>query len=272
MGLKKKLAGSVLSASLGLSLVGGGTWAAFNDIEEATGTFGAGTLDLDINDQDGVETALVLRNLKPGDSLEHEFVLHNNGTLAIKDVLMTIDVPEEGFMNGDNEYERHTGESADNTAGEFLEQFQVEILRVDEATGDNFRIIEPEDGITLEDIRNGNLDGVVTVDDKLNLAPMHPGAEDYSGLPVLPEETETIKFKLTFVDDQTTVGDSNYMEQNKFQGDEVTINMSLEARQWNGLDITEETDVDPDTGEVIDNKRSYNGLTPEEYEAAADSE
>ena len=46
MGTKKKLGLGVASAALGLALVGGGTWAAFNDIETTQATYAAGTLDL----------------------------------------------------------------------------------------------------------------------------------------------------------------------------------------------------------------------------------
>lgn len=46
MGMKKKLSLGVASAALGLALVGGGTWAAFNDIKSKDATFASGTLDL----------------------------------------------------------------------------------------------------------------------------------------------------------------------------------------------------------------------------------
>ncbi len=50
MGTKKKLGLGVASAALGLALVGGGTWAAFNDIETTQATYAAGTLDLNAKD------------------------------------------------------------------------------------------------------------------------------------------------------------------------------------------------------------------------------
>ena len=47
MGLKKKLGLGVASMALGASLIGGGTFAYFNDTETASGnTFAAGTIDL----------------------------------------------------------------------------------------------------------------------------------------------------------------------------------------------------------------------------------
>lgn len=51
MGMKKKLSLGVASAALGLALVGGGTWAAFNDVKSTDATFASGTLDLSAKEQ-----------------------------------------------------------------------------------------------------------------------------------------------------------------------------------------------------------------------------
>ena len=51
MGIKKKLGLGVASAALGLSLIGGGTWAAFNDAATINNHFAAGTLDLEVGDK-----------------------------------------------------------------------------------------------------------------------------------------------------------------------------------------------------------------------------
>jgi predicted ribosomally synthesized peptide with SipW-like signal peptide len=80
--LKKKLGMGVASAALGLSLIGGGTFAYFSDKEVSNNTFAAGTLDLALNPK----TIVDIKDLKPGDSVKKEFLLKNNGTLAIKDV------------------------------------------------------------------------------------------------------------------------------------------------------------------------------------------
>ena len=72
----------VASAALGLSLIGGGTFAFFSDKEVSNNTFAAGTLDLTLNPK----TLVDIKDLKPGDSVKKEFLLKNDGSLTIKDV------------------------------------------------------------------------------------------------------------------------------------------------------------------------------------------
>ncbi|WP_416729827.1 TasA family protein [Fictibacillus sp. JL2B1089] len=82
MSLKKKLGLGVASAALGLSLVGGGTYAYFSDTEVTNNTFAAGTLDLSVDPT----TIINVNNLKPGDTMLRSFELKNGGTLDIKNV------------------------------------------------------------------------------------------------------------------------------------------------------------------------------------------
>ena len=63
MSLKKKLAMGAMTGALGLSLVGGGTYAAFSDTETASNTFAAGELDIKLKEQDGTETLEVKYSL-----------------------------------------------------------------------------------------------------------------------------------------------------------------------------------------------------------------
>jgi spore coat-associated protein N len=84
MNLKKKLGMGVASAALGLSLIGGGTYAYFNDTEVTNNTFAAGTLDLVSNPT----TIIDVDNIKPGDTMLRPFELQNNGTLDIKNVIL----------------------------------------------------------------------------------------------------------------------------------------------------------------------------------------
>ncbi len=62
MSLKKKLGMGVASAALGLSLIGGGTFAYFSDKEVSNNTFAAGTLDLTLDPK----TLVDIKDLKPG--------------------------------------------------------------------------------------------------------------------------------------------------------------------------------------------------------------
>ncbi|SFJ47226.1 spore coat-associated protein N [Halobacillus dabanensis] len=87
MGLKKKLGLGVASAALGLSLVGGGTFAYFSDTAEASGSFAAGTLDLSADPT----TVIDVGNLKPGDTMLRSFDLVNGGSLDIASINLDTD-------------------------------------------------------------------------------------------------------------------------------------------------------------------------------------
>ncbi|MFJ7935462.1 TasA family protein [Sporosarcina sp. NPDC096371] len=82
MGIKQKLGMGVATAVLGISLIGGGTYAYFSDQEVSNNTFAAGTLDLALNPTELVDVS----NIKPGDTMFREFTLTNGGTLDIKNV------------------------------------------------------------------------------------------------------------------------------------------------------------------------------------------
>ncbi|WP_257351360.1 CalY family protein [Pseudalkalibacillus decolorationis] len=111
MGLKKTLVMGVASASLGLSLVGGGTYAYFSDTAETTNTFAAGTLDLSVDPT----TIIDVENIKPGDTFTREFKLGNNGSLDIKQVLL-----ETAYTV--------TDVKGDNNEANFGEHIEVEFL------------------------------------------------------------------------------------------------------------------------------------------------
>ncbi|MFD2656351.1 CalY family protein [Gracilibacillus thailandensis] len=87
MGIKKKLGMSIATAALGLSLVGGGTFAYFSDSEVTNSTFAAGTLDLTAEPTEIIN----IDNLKPGDQMIRTFELQNNGSLDIARVLLDTD-------------------------------------------------------------------------------------------------------------------------------------------------------------------------------------
>ncbi|MDQ0297784.1 spore coat-associated protein N [Salibacterium salarium] len=105
MGLKKKLGLGVSTAALGLSLIGGGTFAYFSDSAEANGTFSAGTLDLEAKPT----TVIDLENIKPGDTFERPYKLKNNGSLDIAEIMMTTDynVIDAENDNGSENFAEH---------------------------------------------------------------------------------------------------------------------------------------------------------------------
>lgn len=101
MGIKKTLGLGVASAALGLSLIGGGTFAYFSDTAQSTATFAAGTLDLNSDPSVIVD----LKDLKPGDTIKRDFKLKNDGTLDIGSILLktTTSINDVGGNNGAND-------------------------------------------------------------------------------------------------------------------------------------------------------------------------
>lgn len=84
MGIKKTLGLGVASAALGLSLIGGGTFAYFSDTAQSTATFAAGTLDLNSDPS----VIVNIPNLKPGDTVTKSFKLKNDGSLDIGSIIL----------------------------------------------------------------------------------------------------------------------------------------------------------------------------------------
>lgn len=76
----------MMTGLVGISLVSGGTVAYFSDSVETNNKILTGTLDLDINDNDGL--LFEFKNKKPGDTFDHSFDVINAGTLAMKDVTL----------------------------------------------------------------------------------------------------------------------------------------------------------------------------------------
>ncbi|MBP1914317.1 CalY family protein [Lederbergia galactosidilytica] len=110
MNIKKQLATGLLSAVLGVTLIGSGTYAYFSDSEKTNNTFAAGTLDLSVNPTQIIN----VDNMKPGDSFIRDFELINNGTLDIGKVSL-----ETAYTVADA--------NGDNTA-DFGEHIEVEFL------------------------------------------------------------------------------------------------------------------------------------------------
>lgn len=77
----------MMSAALGLTLIGGGTYAYFSDSEVSNNTFAAGTLDLSAEPTEIIN----VDNLKPGDWVIRDFELQNNGSLDIGKVFLETD-------------------------------------------------------------------------------------------------------------------------------------------------------------------------------------
>ncbi|WNS76386.1 TasA family protein [Bacillus sp. DTU_2020_1000418_1_SI_GHA_SEK_038] len=209
MSIKKKLGLGVASAALGLSLIGGGTWAAFNDVETMQNRVQAGVLNLEIGNK--VTGEMKVKKLIPGDTMTREFTLQNQGNLNIPDVWLTVD-------------------PADETIPGFYGELAVTILNSDNQnklagitpTGvrdDNTKYVSMQD---LIDYANNNKFDISS--DNLN-----NGDKDFDG-----RDADTIKIKVEFVDKKAdTDGDGEY-DQNKYQNAVAEFNFNFEAVQEAG--------------------------------------
>ncbi|WP_163526925.1 TasA family protein [Halobacillus ihumii] len=264
MGIKKKLSGGALAATMGLALVGGGTFAAFNDVEALDNQVAAGTLDLNLASVDG-SMEFQLSDLKPGDRATRTIKMENAGSLAIKDVLLSIE--NVTFKDG-KPGDRDMGDNGDKI--DFLEQFEVTVIKVGaEGSGDGEfpKIITGEANITLADLHKASqgdgtakskilgavTPGYVSNDGRINIATVNP--DEWTGIPVVPEDPDNVQITVEFVDDDTKDDQDKYYLQNKFQGDSADVTFTLEARQWGGLNIQED-DVD-DNGYIKTNEKAH---------------
>jgi len=117
--MKKKLVLSVMVILVVASVIAGGAFAAFLDVETSTNnTFTAGTLDLKTNDADGVTQTLYATNMKPGDTVGPETItLKNSG--SIDGATLDIDVSYVE-SDGTNPPEFPVNKTADEFADELI--------------------------------------------------------------------------------------------------------------------------------------------------------
>ncbi|WP_410772006.1 TasA family protein [Fontibacillus sp. BL9] len=194
MGIKKTLGFGVITAALGLSLIGGGTFAYFSDSVETTGTFAAGTLDLNAD-----PTAIIdVGNLKPGDYAVRTFKLKNNGSLDI------------GKVNLGTSYTVTNRAGAPANTDDFGKHIKVKFLT--NLDKDETVIYETTlfalQSLSPDAVENKWLDWF----------------EERGGLRAGNSDNLIVKFE--FVD--------NNADQNQFQGDSLNLKWTFTAKQGNG--------------------------------------
>ncbi|GEL78410.1 TasA family protein [Tenuibacillus multivorans] len=294
MKLKKNLIMASMSAALGLALVAGGTFAAFNDVEDTNASFATGTLKMDLSEYDGPYTFDV-SNLKPGDHITRDIEFVNNGSLAIKEVLMAIEsvdfqTPEEYFAVNEMEAPDDAWvDQANEDVLEYLNQFKVSIITLGAESGGNYEkdLIDEEDNVTLKDFYlasdsiygDGSKDSNSTeiaearnaVYSAINDSRYMKGHrlnvttetnDSWEGLPLNPYDEDVLRLKVEFIDntDEMLVVDgeeTNEYYQNIFQANSATLTFSFEATQWDGQEITEE-DLG-ENGYIETNEEANNG-------------
>jgi spore coat-associated protein N len=201
MGIKKTLGLGVASAALGLSLIGGGTFAYFSDTAQSTATFAAGTLDLTSDPSVIVDIA----NLKPGDTVTKSFKLKNSGTLDIGSILLktTTEV---------------TDTLGDNNGVDLSKFIKVKFLR----NNDKGTVVTPENVVyetTLADLKSQTPDLVDNTGPFLDQLFTEP-----DGIKAGTDDSFSVRFE--FVDS----GEA----QNYFQKDKIKLIWDFEAKQGAG--------------------------------------
>ncbi|ETI68437.1 TasA family protein [Neobacillus vireti] len=200
MSLKKKLGLGVASAALGLSLIGGGTYAYFNSVATTNNAFTAGTLNLAASPT----TIIDVKNIKPGDWMNRTFKLENNGTLDISKVYL---------------YTNYTVSGPNLKGDDFGKHIIVHFLKNE----DKSSILGPSNVIaskTLYELKNMSPDAVK------NQSPSFLGIQggEKSGLDAGTKDNMYVKFE--FVD--------NGKDQNEFQGASLQLEWKFDAQQTAG--------------------------------------
>ncbi|MEK5389783.1 CalY family protein [Margalitia sp. FSL K6-0131] len=193
MSLKKKLGMGIASAALGLSLIGGGTYAYFNDVETTNNSFAAGTLNLTAKPT----TIIDVKDIKPGDWMDREFTLKNDGSLDISKVLLT-----SSYQVIDAK-----GDNAGEDFGKYIEV--AFLVNKDKKTTEVYKTTL--DKLSTTDVTERDVLGWIL------------GGEN-SGLKA--GDTDSFSVRFTFND--------NGKDQNKFQGDQLKLTWNFDAKQTAG--------------------------------------
>ena len=196
MDIKKKLAMGIVTGAMAVSLIGGGTYAYFNDVEVNNSSFAAGTLDINVAGNDTANAIIDVSNLKPGDTMERSFKLNNTGSLDVSKVLLS------------SKY-TVTDAKGNNGSADFGEHIKVQFLY----NYDKGNVVVYN--TTLAALQTSNVT-------ERNLLAWIFGAEN-RGLKAGTSDNLIVKYE--FIDN----GD-----QNIFQGDSLKLDWTFEAKQTAG--------------------------------------
>ncbi|MGM7701341.1 TasA family protein [Pseudalkalibacillus sp. Hm43] len=195
MSIKKKIGLGVASAALGLSLVGGGTFAYFSDTATASNTFAAGKLDLSVDPT----TIIDVDNLKPGDTMLRSFELVNGGTLDIKNVIL------------DTSYS--VTDHGNNNARDLGEHIRVNFLfNID-------KLDVPVYSTTLADLSSMSPEAVENTWE-------HIFGDRWGSTGLVAGSSDLLYVQFEFVDDGT--------DQNEFQQDSLNLQWTFTGHQTDG--------------------------------------
>ena len=197
MSIKQKLAMGILTGGLAISMIGGGTYAYFNDVEVNNSSFAAGTLDINVAGNDAANAIIDVSNLKPGDKMLRTFKLNNTGSLDVSKVFLT------------SAYSV-TDANSNNAGADFGDHIKVKFLvNNDKASEVIWQTTLSE--LTRTDVVDRDLLGWIL------------GGEN-DGLKARTSDNLSVMFE--FVD--------NGQNQNVFQGDSLKLDWTFDAKQTAG--------------------------------------
>jgi spore coat-associated protein N len=197
MGFKKKVGLGIASAALGMSLVGGGTFAYFSDTETNTSNFAAGTLDINVKGNNKDNAIIDVTNIKPGDTMVRNFKLNNTGSLNVSKVLLT-----SKYTLTDVKKDNGSADIGDHIKVKFLINKDKKTEVVHETTLKELSRTDVTDRDILGWVLGGESDGLIA------------GTSD----------DLTVMFE--FYD--------NKKDQNVFQGDSIKLDWTFDAKQTDG--------------------------------------
>ncbi|MCM3669753.1 CalY family protein [Mesobacillus maritimus] len=195
MSIKKKLGMGIASAALGISLIGGGTYAYFSDSVNTTSKFTAGTLDLNAEPTEIID----VKDIKPGDTMLRSFELLNDGSLDIATINLKTDYTV-GDTNGNN-----TEDLGEHIRVNFL-------INADKLDAPIYTTTLAELKRLSPDVIKGNIFGAWLAEKGGKLA---AGTSD------------TLYVQYEFVE--------NGKDQNRFQGDSLELTWTFEGKQGAGV-------------------------------------
>ncbi|MFS0783741.1 TasA family protein [Bacillus sp. 1P06AnD] len=209
--MKGQLIKGALAAVLGLSLVGGGTYAAFNDVEAVNAKVEAGTLDLAVSPK----VVFNISNLKPGDMMDRNFTIMNKGSLNIEKVLM-----HTSYTVTKNNQPVDAALAKEYADQFYVYWFTTELQPILDGLGKSVS------GLTDLTAANHSVDITSYLKPSWLLPMLRPD------LPV--GDKDHIIMGLRFKNDDEREKNSRLFKQNKFQGLKMEVKFDLEATQYKG--------------------------------------
>ncbi|WP_043933682.1 TasA family protein [Bacillus sp. EB01] len=258
MSIKRKFGLGLASAALGLSLIGGGTYAYFSDEATIHNGFAAGTLNLEVGKYPGTQWPVNfdLSNLRPGDVVERTFDLNNVGSLAIEDTYLD-------FSKVEVSNPLETGASANSFLKALNIHYFVETVQNGQEKIDSLFV--HGETITLKDAIDGNYTGKIKpeflVGGKLNLTPEGIDVGDYTRIRIMISFPETNKpqnelqgmvAKVNFKLDSRQVMGGKYYGPSKDNGHITGNEVQGIGQDWDDEANPQKYTIDPTKGDIVD--------------------